>query len=179
MIGRPDELGGLMDRLDAMQVLLAVVDAGSLSAGGRKLNVPLTSVSRKVAELERHLGTQLLIRTGRNIQLTDAGRDYIDAVRQIVGQLKDADSRASGDYEIPRGELRLTVTQEFGRHVVLPLAYEFLREHPEITLDIISTNWFVDLMEEDIDVGVRIGHLPDSSLMAVKVGTIQILTCAS
>jgi DNA-binding transcriptional LysR family regulator len=168
-----------MDRLDAMQVLLAVVDAGSLSAGSRKLNAPLPSVSRKVAELERHLGTRLLIRTSRNIQLTDAGRDYIEAVRRIVGQIKDAESRASGEYEVPRGELRITVSTAFGHSIALPLAFEFLREHPDITLDVLSANRNVDLVEEGIDVGIRIGHLTDSSLYAVKIGAIRLLTCAS
>jgi DNA-binding transcriptional LysR family regulator len=168
-----------MDRLDAMQVLLAVVDEGSLSAGSRKLRAPLPSVSRKVAELERHLGTRLLIRTSRNIQLTDAGRDYVDAVRQIVGQIKDAELRASGEYEVPRGELRLTVTTAFGYSIALPLAYEFLREHPEITLNILSTNRNVDLTEEHVDVGIRIGHLADSSLVAVKLGMIRVITCVS
>jgi len=155
-----------MDRLDAMQVLLAVVDEGSLSAGSRKLNAPLPSVSRKVAELERHLGTRLLIRTSRNIQLTDAGRDYVDAVRQIMGDIKEAELRASGEYEVPRGELRITVTLEFGRMLVLPLAYEFLREHPEITLDVVSANRFLDLIEKHIDVGIRIGPLAD----AIQIG---------
>jgi len=168
-----------MDRLDAMQVLLAVVDEGSLSAGSRKLRAPLPSVSRKVAELERHLGTRLLIRTSRNIQLTDAGRDYVEAARQIVAQIKEAEQRASGEYEVPRGELRITVTTAFGQSVALPIAYEFLREHPEITLNVRSTNRLVDLTEEHVDVGIRIGQLTDSSLIAVKVGDIRILTVAS
>jgi DNA-binding transcriptional LysR family regulator len=168
-----------MDRLDAMQVLLAVVDEGSLSAGSRKLNAPLPSVSRKVAELERHLGTRLLIRTSRNVQLTDAGRDYVDAARQIVAQIRDAELRASGEYEVPRGELRITVTMELGRSIVLPLAYAFLREHDEIALSVFAANRYVDLTEEHVDVGVRIGELSDSSLMAVKVGKIRAVTCAS
>lgn len=168
-----------MDRLDAMQVLLAVVDAGSLSAGSRMLNAPLPSVSRKVAELERHLGTRLLIRTSRNVQLTDAGRDYVDAARQIVAQIKDAELRASGEYEIPRGELTVTVMMEFGRLVVLPLAYEFLGEHPEISLNVLSLDRVVQLVEERVDVGVRVGDLADSTLYAVKVGEICAVTCAS
>jgi DNA-binding transcriptional LysR family regulator len=171
--------GAAMDRLDAMQVLLAVVDEGSLSAGSRRLRAPLPSVSRKVAELERHLGTRLLIRTSRNVQLTDAGRDYVDAVRQIVGEIKAAELRASGEYEVPRGELRITATLEFGRMLVLPLAYEFLLEHPEIKLDVVSANRFLDLIENHIDVGIRLGPLADSSLVAVKVGEIRSVTCAS
>jgi DNA-binding transcriptional LysR family regulator len=168
-----------MDRLDAMQVLLAVVDAGSLSAGSRKLNAPLPSVSRKVADLERHLGTRLLIRTSRNVQLTDAGRNYVDAARQIVAQLEDAELRASGEYETPRGALTITVPMAFGRHRVLPLAYDFLREHPEITLTILSLDRVVNLVEERADVGVRLGDLSDSSLYAVKVGDFGFVTCAS
>lgn len=101
-----------------MHVLLAVVDTGSLSAGSRKLNAPLPSVSRKVAELERHLGTKLLVRTSRNVQLTDAGRDYVDAAREIIARLDDAERRASGEYQAPRGELTVTMPVEFGfRHV--------------------------------------------------------------
>ena len=168
-----------MDRLDAMQVLLAVVDEGSLSAGSRKLRAPLPSVSRKVAELERHLGTRLLIRTSRNIRLTDAGRDYVDAARQIVAQIKEAEQRASGEYEQPRGELRITVTMEMGRKLVLPLAYEFLRENPEITLDVLTANRFVDLTEDRIDVGIRVGALTNNAMFATKVGSIRAVTCAS
>jgi len=168
-----------MDRLDAMQVLLAVVDAGSLSAGSRRIRAPLPSVSRKVAELERHLGTQLLIRTSRNIMLTDAGRDYVDAARQIVSQVKDAELRASGEYEGPRGALSLTVPMAFGRLHVLPLAYQFLCEYPEITLDVLSVDRVVQLVEERIDVGVRLGELADSSLHAIKVGSFRLLTLAS
>lgn len=168
-----------MDRLDAMRVLLAVVDEGSLSAGSRKLRIPLPSVSRKVAELERHLGTQLLIRTSRNVQPTDAGRDYIDAARQIVEQLQDAELRASGEYEIPRGELRITATIEVARRILVPIASQFLREYPEISLDVFSTNRIVDLKEERIDVAVRFGSLPSSSLFGTNVGSVRTVTCAS
>ena len=168
-----------MDRFDAMQVLLAVVDAGSLSAGSRKLNAPLPSVSRKVAELERHLGTRLLVRTSRNIQLTDAGRDYVDAARQIMAQLDDAEQRASGEYETPRGVLTITVPISFGHDHVLPLAYEFLSEHPEITLNVLCLDRAVSLVDEHVDVGIRLGELADSSLQAVKVGEFGFITCAS
>jgi DNA-binding transcriptional LysR family regulator len=119
-----------MDRFDAMEVLLAVVDAGSLSGGSRRLNAPLPTVSRKVAELERHLGARLLVRTSRNIQLTDAGRDYIDAARQIMAQIEDVERRASGEYETPRGVLTITLPIAFGHDHVLPLAYDFLCEQP-------------------------------------------------
>lgn len=168
-----------MDRLDAMQVILAVVDAGSLSAASRALNAPLPSVSRKVAELEQRLGTRLLIRTSRKIQLTDAGRDYVDAVRLIVAQIGEAERRASGEYHKPRGELTITVPVEFGRLLVLPLAIQFLEDHPEISLNFLSVDRLVNLVDEHVDIGVRLGNLADSSLIAVKVGEVTPLTCAS
>ena len=168
-----------MDRLDAMRTLLTVVDAGSLSAGSRVLNTPLTTVSRKVAELERRLGARLLIRTSRKIQLTDAGRDYVDAVRQAIVQLDDADRRASGEYDQPRGELTITMPSEFGRLVVVPLIWRFLEKYPDISLEILALERHVDFVEERVDVGLRLGQLADSALYGVKVGELAISTCAS
>lgn len=170
-----------MDRLDAMQVLLTVVDEGSLSAGGRKLNSPLQTVSRKVAELEQLLGTQLLIRTSRKVLLTDAGRDYVEAARHIVEELKDAEQRASGEYQVPRGNLSVTATLQFGHAVVGPLAYEFVAEHPEITLNLRLLDWqrSVNLIEEKVDVEVHVGALEDSTLVAIHVGDFAAVTCAS
>lgn len=168
-----------MDRLDAMQVLLAVVDEGSLSAGSRKLNCSLPSVSRKLAELEDRLGSRLLIRTTRNIELTDAGRDYVDTIRPIVALLDEAERRASGEYEAPRGKLSVIVSGEFGRRVAIPIIFDFLDEHPEITLNILKTGRHLDLIEEHVDVAIRIGSLADSSLYSVKVGDIAVSTVAS
>lgn len=168
-----------MDRLDAMQVLLAVVDAGSLSAASRNLNIPLPNVSRRVAELEQRLGTTLLIRTHRNIQLTDAGKDYVEGIRQLLDQIEHVERRASGEYTVPRGELRLTTSIEFGRLIVLPLLIPFLEEYPDVTIDVISVDGALPLVEDHLDVAVRIGHLADSSLRAVKIGEVRPLTCAS
>jgi DNA-binding transcriptional LysR family regulator len=168
-----------MDRLDAMRVILAVVDAGSLSAGSRKLGAPLPSVSRKVADLERFLGTNLLVRTSRNIQLTDAGRDYVAAARQIIADLEQAERRASGEYQTPRGELTVTMPVEFGTRHVLPIALSFMEEYPEITLRIISSDRLVHMVEEQVDVAIRLGHLADSALYVAKAGEFHLLTCAS
>lgn len=168
-----------MDRLDAMQVLLAVVDGGSLSAAGRKLNASLPSISRKVSELEHRLGARLLIRTTRNIELTDAGRDYVDAIRPIVAHLAEAERRASGEYHQPRGELSIIVPGEFGRLVAVPLIYEFLGEHRDISLNILKTGQHVDLIEQRADVAIRMGEVAGSSLYAVKVGEVAVLTVAS
>ena len=168
-----------MDRLDGMQVLLAVVDAGSLSAGGRKLNMSLPSVSRKMAELENRLGARLLIRTTRNIQLTDAGRDYVDAIRPIVAQLEEADRRAAGEYDQPRGELNITMPGLSSRLFSTQLIFEFLAEHPQVSLNLISEERVVDLVADRVDVGIRLGDLPDSSLCAVRCGDILISTVGS
>lgn len=168
-----------MDRLDAMRVILAVVDAGSLSAGSRKLNAPLPSVSRKVAELERFLGTNLLVRTSRNIQLTDAGRDYVDAARRIIADLDEAERRASGEYQTPRGELSITMPVEFGTRHVLPIALSFMEEYPDVTLNLMISDRISHMVDEQIDVAIRLGHLADSALFAVKAGTFRLITCAS
>lgn len=168
-----------MDRLDAMRVLLTVVEEGSISAGSRKLNAPLPSVSRKVSELEKHLGTRLLIRTSRNVHLTDAGRDYVEAARLIVAQIEEAEERACGEYQIPRGELRITASIQLGQAIVAPLIWRFLREFPEIRVETLFVDRQVHLIDENFDVAVRVGILEDSSLHAVTVGSACVITCVS
>jgi DNA-binding transcriptional LysR family regulator len=168
-----------MDRFDAMRVLLAVVEAGSLSAGSRRLNAPLPSVSRKVADLERHLGANLIIRTNRNLQLTDAGRDYVEAARKIMADLEEAERRASGEYQAPRGTLTITMPVEFGSRYVLPIALGFMDRHPDVTVNLLSLDRSVHLVNEQVDIAIRLGELADSSLYAVKAGEFRLLTCAS
>ncbi|NKM26513.1 LysR family transcriptional regulator [Rhizobium laguerreae] len=168
-----------MDRLEAMRILLAVVDAGSISAGSRKLNAPLPSVSRKVAELERQLGANLIVRTSRNLQLTDAGRDYVDAARKIMADLDEAERRASGEYQTPRGVLTITMPIEYGSRYVLPVALSFMDKYPEVSLNLLSVDRTVDLVSEQVDIAIRLGDLADSALHAAKVGEFCLLTCAS
>lgn len=168
-----------MDRLEAMRMLLAVVDAGSISAGSRKLNAPLPSVSRKVAELERHLGANLIVRTSRNLQLTDAGREYVEAARRIMADLEEAERRASGEYQTPRGTLTITMPVEFGARYVLPIALSYMEKHPEVSLNLLSLDRTVHLVDEQVDIAIRLGDLADSSLYAVKTGEFRLLTCAS
>jgi DNA-binding transcriptional LysR family regulator len=168
-----------MDRLDAMRVLLAVIDAGSLSAGSRRLNAPLPSVSRKVADLERHLGANLIVRTSRNLQLTDAGRDYVEAARKIMADLEEAERRASGEYRTPRGTLTITMPVEFGSRYVLPIALSFMEKYPEVSLNLLSLDRSVHLLNEQVDIAIRLGELANSSLFAVKAGAFRLLTCAS
>jgi DNA-binding transcriptional LysR family regulator len=162
-----------------MRVILAVVEAGSLSAGSRALGSPLPSVSRKVAELERYLGTNLLVRTSRHIQLTDAGRDYVEAARRIIADLEETERRASGEYHTPRGELSITMPIEFGVRHVIPIALAFIEEYPEVTLKLVTSDRLVHMVDEHVDVAIRLGHLPDSALFAVKAGEFRLITCAS
>jgi DNA-binding transcriptional LysR family regulator len=168
-----------MDRLDAMSVLLVVVAEGSLSAASRRLRAPLATVSRKVADLERHLGTRLLVRTSRRVALTDAGRAYVESAKRILEQLEEAEREAAGEYRAPRGELHVTAPTMFGRTHVLPVALGFLQEHREIDLRLLLNDRQVNLAEEHIDVAVRIGHLADSGLRATRVGSVRRIACAS
>jgi DNA-binding transcriptional LysR family regulator len=168
-----------MDRLNAMEVLLAAVEEGSLSAASRRLRMPLPTVSRKVADLEKHLRTQLVVRTSRRIELTEAGRAYVVAAKGILEQVEEAERTAAGEYSAPRGELHVTAPEVFGRRHVLPVALEFLADNPEITLRLFLADREINLVEEHIDVAVRIGHLEDSGLIATRVGAVERVICAS
>lgn len=168
-----------MDRLDAMQVLVTVVQEGSLSAAARRLRAPLPTVSRKVADLERHLNARLIVRTSRRVELTEAGRDYVAAATRIIEQVEEAEQAASGEYREPRGELVVTATHTFGQLHVVPLMADFLGEFPNIDLRLLLADRVVNLVEEHVHVAVRLGQLTDSSLTAVRIGAAAILTCAS
>jgi len=168
-----------MDRFESMSTLLAVVEAGSLSAAARRLNTPLTTVSRKVAELETHLKTRLLTRSSRRIALTDAGRSYVAACKRILEELGEAERAASGEYSAPRGDLMITAPVVFGRLHVLPIVIDFLRAYPDIDIRLGLADRIVNILEESVDLAVRIGRLPDSSLVARRVGAIRRVLCAS
>jgi len=168
-----------VDRLDAMSVLLAVVDAGSLSAASRRLGTPLTTVSRKVSDLEAHLGTTLLTRTSRKVTLTQAGRSYVAACRRILEDIGEAERAASGEYSAPKGNLVLTAPIVFGRLHVLPVVTAFLKAYAEIDVRMLLTDRVINLFDDHVDVALRIGELPDSSLMATRVGAIRRVLCAS
>jgi len=168
-----------MNRLESMSVLVAVVDTGSLSAAARHLDMPLATVSRKVAELESHLDTRLLHRTTRQLSLTEAGSSYVAACRRILEEIAEAERAATGEYAVPKGELMVTAPVVFGRLHVVPVVAEFLAHYPEIGINLVLTDRVVHLMEEQCDVAVRIGELPDSSLKATQVGTVRRVVCAS
>ena len=168
-----------MDRLESMTILLAVVDAGSLSAAARHLGMPLATVSRKVAALETHLGTRLLHRTTRQLALTEAGGSYVAACRRILEEIAEAERTATGEYVAPKGELTVTASVVFGRLHIVPVVAEFLAQYPEIEIKLVLTDRVVHLMDEQVDVAVRIGDLPDSSFIATRVGTVRRVVCAS
>jgi DNA-binding transcriptional LysR family regulator len=168
-----------MDRLESMSILVAAVEAGSLSAAARRLGTPLATVSRKVSELEGHLKARLLNRTSRRLTLTDAGQSYVAACRRILEQVDEAERAASGEFSAPRGELIVTAPIVFGRLHVLPVATEFLAAYPEIKVRLALADRVVNLMEDHVDVALRIGALPDSSLMATRIGVIRRVVCAS
>lgn len=168
-----------MDRLESMSMLVAVTEAGSLSAAGRRLNVPLTTVSRKIADLEAYLGSQLIQRSSRRITLTEAGATYIDACRRILEQIGEAERAASGEYQAPRGELIITAPIVFGRLHMLPVICDFLKAYPDIAVRMIQADRNVNLLDEHIDVALRIGRLPDSSMRATRVGSVSRVVCAS
>jgi DNA-binding transcriptional LysR family regulator len=168
-----------MDRLESMSILLTVVKAGSLSAASRRLGVPLATVSRKISELESYLKTRLITRSSRQISLTDAGRSYVSACKRILEELGEAEREASGEYSDPKGELTLTAPIVFGRLHVLPILMEFLKAYPNIDVRMVLADRTVNILEEHIDLAVRIGELPDSNLVARRVGLIRRVICAS
>ncbi|TBW33433.1 LysR family transcriptional regulator [Siculibacillus lacustris] len=168
-----------MDRLEAMSILLTAVEAGSLSAAGRRLGVPLATVSRKVSELEAHLGTRIFNRASRQLTPTDAGVAYIAACRRILDEVDEAERIAAGEFRTPKGDLIITAPIVFGRLHLLPVVTDFLRTYPEIDIRLVLADRMVDLLEDQVDVALRIGALPDSGLVAIRIGTIRQIVCAS
>lgn len=169
----------LVDRLDAMSVLVAVVKTGSFSAASRKLDVPVATISRKISELETHLKTRLLIRSSRKMKLTDAGRSYVEACKQILEKVDEAERVAAGEYTEPKGDLAITSPDVFGRLHLLPVVLEFMAAYPDINVRLILSDRKVNLLEESVDLAIRIGKLADSSLIAARIGAIRIVICAS
>lgn len=168
-----------MDRFDVMFVFLTVVEAGSLSAGARALRAPLATVSRKIAELENHLGTPLFVRSRRGLSLTESGRAFAAASRRILSQMEEAEREAAGEFSSPRGTLHVTAPIAFGERHLLPIALEFLAENPEIGLKLMLADRQISLVDEHVDLALRIGHLADSALIATRIGSVRRVICAS
>lgn len=172
-----------MDRLESMSILLDVVKAGSLSAAGRKRGIPLATVSRKISDLEIYLGTRVFNRSTRQLALTEAGLAYVKACERILDELGEAERAVAGEYSAPRGNLTIASPVVFGRKHVIPVVVEFLKAYPEVDIRVALADRVpertIDLVKEHIDIAVRIGRLPDSSMYATKVGSTQFVVCAS
>lgn len=168
-----------MDQLDAMRVFVAVADGGSLSLASRALGIPVPTLSRKLAALEAHVDARLLARTTRRMALTEAGRRYLDACRRVIAEIEEADQTLSGDEGELHGSLAITAPVVFGRLHVLPVVAEFLSAHRRVDVRLSLADRIAEMIDEGIDVAIRIGALPDSSLIAARVGSIRRITCAS
>ena len=168
-----------MDRVEAMGLFVAVADAGSLVAAARRLRLPAQSVSRKLQALEEHLRARLLTRTTRRLALTEEGRHYVEACRRILADVEEAERGVAGRHDEPRGALAVTAPVVFGRLHVLPALMAFLSAYRNVQARLVLIDRVVDLVEEGIDVAIRIGALPDSSLVARRVGSLRRVICAS
>lgn len=168
-----------MDRLHLMNVFVAVVESGGFAGGARKLNISPPAVTRAITELESHLGVRLLTRTTRVVRVTDAGARYVEDCKRILADVAEAHESISGLHGAPRGRLTLTAPVLFGALYVTPIVTEYLQTYPDVS----AACWFLDrvvnLMDEGVDVAVRIGELPDSSMQAVRVGRVRRVVCAA
>ncbi len=168
-----------MDRLAAMRAFVEIVDRGSLTAAADSLDRSQPTIVRTLAALESHLGTRLLRRTTRRMSLTAEGRDYLERCRRILGEVEDAERAVRQEHGELRGELRITAPVQFGALHVAPAVAGFLERHPRVRIDMLLLDRNVDLVEEGIDLAVRIGHLADSSMIGVRVGAVRRVVCAS
>lgn len=168
-----------MDRLQAMKTYVAVVECGGFTPAARKLDASLSVVSRVVTDLETHLGVRLLTRTTRVVRPTATGAAYYENCRRILAEIDEAELAATGTHEAPRGRLSITASVLFGRRFVTPIVVEYLRRYPEVDVDCLFIDRIVNFIDEGIDVGVRIGDLPSSSLQAITVGRVRRVVCAS
>jgi DNA-binding transcriptional LysR family regulator len=168
-----------MDRLEAMSLLLSAVESGSLSKASQHLGLPLATVSRKVAELENHLKATLLIRSAKGLELTPTGRSYVTAAKAILEQLTEAERAAAGEYSEPKGDLVVTAPTMFGRLHALPVVTRFLSAYSEVSVAIVLTDRVTHFLDDQVDVALRIGALPDSTLVATRLGTVRHVVCAS
>jgi DNA-binding transcriptional LysR family regulator len=168
-----------MDRIDALIAFIAAADESSLAGASRRLGRSPAAVTRAIASLERRIGTRLLHRTTRVVRLTEAGERYLAACRHIVADLEEADRAAAGERTAPRGVLSVTAPLFFGRLYVRPLVDAFLDRYASVQVRLLLLDRLVNVIDEGMDVAVRIGHLPDSGLIAIKVGEVRRLLCAS
>ena len=168
-----------MDRLRTMSVFIAVAEETGFASAARRLNMSPPSVTRAVSELEARLGARLLHRTTRSVQLTEAGRRYLADCRRILSDVAEADRNAAGIHAAPSGLVTVTGSVMFGRVMLTPILLELLDRYPELSISTLFVDRVVHLIDEGIDVAVRIAELPDSSLTAIRVGSVRRVLCAS
>lgn len=168
-----------MDRFDAMNVFVTVADARGFAPAARKLKLSPSVVTRQIASLEELIGTRLLQRTTRSVALTDAGTRYLERARLILAEVDQAERAAHADQGAPMGRLTVTAPNLFGRLHVAPFMGAFLSKHPQVVGELSLTDRNASLVEEGVDVAVRIGHLHDSSLVARKLGSTRRVLVAS
>ena len=168
-----------MDRIEAMKVFVAALNEGSLAGAGRKLGKSPAGVSRAIAFLEEHVGAELLHRTTRSIKLSEAGERYATACRRILVDLEEADMAAAGERSAPRGTLTLSAPVAAGERMLRPLLDEFMDRFPEVSVRLLMLDRPMNLIDEGIDVALRIAHLADSTLVALRVGEVRRVLAAS
>lgn len=168
-----------MDRFQEMQVFATVAQEQGFSAAARRLGMSAASVTRAVAALERRIGTQLLTRTTRSVHLSEAGQRYLEDCRRILTEVQEAEDSAAGSHAQPRGQLTITAPVLFGDLFVTPVMVGYLSQFPEVSINALLVDRVVSMVEEGIDVAVRIGELPDSNQHAIRVGEVRRVICAS
>jgi DNA-binding transcriptional LysR family regulator len=168
-----------MDKFAAMKTFVRIVEMGSLTAAAGSLDTSLPTVVRTLASLERDLGVSLLKRTTRRLHLTDEGTQYLDRCRDILAATQEAEDILVARHTEPVGKLSVTASVLFGRRYLAPILHDFLRRNPKVSADVLFVDRLVNLVEEGIDVAIRIAHLKDSSLVAIPVGRVRRVVCAS
>lgn len=168
-----------MDRFQSMSVFIAVAEERAFAAAAKRLNMSPPAVTRSIAALEEHLGVKLLQRSTRIVRTTEAGLRYLEDARRILFELEAADEAAAGISAAPRGQLTVTAPVLFGRKFVIPGVVDYLHQFPETEVSLMFLDRVVNLLEEGVDVGIRIGNPPDSSMRALRVGIVRIVLCAS
>ena len=168
-----------MDRFSEMQIFVAVAESEGFAAGARKLKISPPAATRAVADLEHRLGIKLLNRTTRYVRVTDAGQRYLDDCKRILAQVTEADEAAIGINAAPRGHLVITAPVLFGRMYVMPCVVAYLQKYPDTEISAMFVDRVVNMLDEGVDVALRVGELSDSSFKAIKVGTVRRVVCAS
>ncbi len=168
-----------MDRLHEIEVFVAVADAGSFTKAGTRLRLSPPAVTRAISALEDRLGARVFNRTTRNLTITEVGQRFLENARRILSDIDTAEKEAVGETAMPHGHLAITASVTFGRAALAPVVCSFLGQHPRVSASVLLLDRVVNLVEEGIDIAIRIGHLPDSNLIAKRIGEVRQILVAS